>query len=107
MPVFSISVYKFGSTILFPVTVTGIQQYLEKQRLLPARLFATVTTTAAVSTPSSTRSLRTGFIDVQCSAVHIRTVQRTNCLIGFARVAHFDKCKTSRLSRVTLCPHVH
>ena len=73
---------------------------------LPAGLFATVTP-ATVPSPPATRGLRTGFIHVQCSAVNIRPVQGTNCLVGFARVAHLDKCKTSRLSRVTICHDVH
>jgi hypothetical protein len=83
---------------------------LEKQRLrvkLPAGLSATVTAAAAVPSSGATRRFRTGFIDVQRSAVNIRPVQSTNCLIGLACIAHFDKCKTSRLSRVTTCHDVH
>src|SRR2546421_7213430 len=75
--------------------------------MLPAGLVAIVTAAAAAAPSCSTRRLRTGFIHVQGSAVNIRPVQGCDGLVGFARVAHFDKCKTSCLSRVTICHDVH
>src|SRR5437763_10087266 len=73
---------------------------------LPAGLFATVTS-AAVSSARSPRGLRTSFIDIQRSAVNIRSVERSDSFVGFARIAHFDKCKTSSLSRVAIRHDVH
>jgi hypothetical protein len=74
--------------------------------MLPARLVTTITA-AAVSSPCTTGGLWTGFIHIQCPAVHIRSVQGCDGLVGFAGIAHFDKCKTSCLPRVTICNNVH
>src|SRR5579859_2800231 len=57
---------------------------------------------AATATRAGAVRLWTGFVDVERSAVDGYTVQGSNGLFTLAIVVHFDKSKTSGLSRITI-----
>ena len=65
---------------------------------------------AAVATISAARSavcFWTGFVDVQCPAVKVGSIQRCNGPVAFSVVAHFNESKASGLSRVAIGHDAH
>jgi hypothetical protein len=68
------------------------------QQKLPALSPATA---ARTITPWPIR-LRTSFIHVQRSAFEVPTIQSVDCFQGFTIIRHFDKSKTTWLSRFTI-----
>ena len=62
-------------------------------------------TAPAAAVPTATRSalgLRTGFVDVQGSAVEVPTVESADCGISFRIDAHFNKGEASGLPGVAI-----
>jgi hypothetical protein len=55
-------------------------------------------TSSKALTAAGTLSLWPGFIDLQGAAAEFATIERSNCLLGFARVCHLNKCKPARPS---------
>jgi hypothetical protein len=74
--------------------------YVDCSIYLPAAIAA-----SAISVPAAARSalrLRTGFVDVQRSAVEIFTVQPVDSGIAFGIHAHFDEGESPGLSGVAI-----
>jgi len=69
---------------------------------LPARLAPLMSVTAAVSSTAATLDPGTSFIDVQCAAFEIRSVQASDGPVGFLSFAHFDKRKAAGAARLTI-----
>ena len=69
---------------------------------LPARLAPLMSVTAAVSSTAATLDLGTSFIDVQCAAFEIRSVQASDGPVGFLSFAHFDKRKAAGAAGITI-----
>jgi hypothetical protein len=66
---------------------------------------ATATTTAAKSTTATARStvgFRACFVHGQRASVHLLAIEAGDRCFCFRIVAHFDECKTARLSAVTV-----
>src|ERR1700733_11674473 len=61
------------------------------------------TTTAEARSALGAIRLGLGLIDGQSSPAQFFSVQRSNRLIGFARIGHFDKSKASRTARFAVC----
>lgn len=72
--------------------------------ILPAILLTppTTATVSAATAGSATFCLRTRLIDVQRTAVEVRTVQSSDCTVAFGVVAHFNEPKAARLSCITI-----
>jgi hypothetical protein len=63
---------------------------------------AAFATSTAAATTESTVLFRTGFVDVQRTAVELPAVQLGNGPVAFGIIRHFDEPKATGLSRVTV-----
>jgi hypothetical protein len=72
---------------------------------LPAAITASAVPVSA-ATARSTLRLRTGFVDVQRSAVKVSTVEPADCGVPFRIDAHFDEGESSGLSGVAIRHYV-
>jgi hypothetical protein len=59
-------------------------------------------TPAAAWSAGTTLGLGTRLVDIQCAPSELFPIQRGNSFLGFRGISHFDKCKSSRASSITV-----
>ena len=60
------------------------------------------TAATSTATAAATIFLRAGFVDVERTAVEVRTIQCRDCRIALSVVAHFDEAKAAGLTRIAI-----
>jgi len=66
----------------------------------PARTAAAATVSAA--TAGSSGLSRSGFVYIDCTAIHFASVQGLDGVAGFSAVCHFDKCEAAGLTSIAV-----
>jgi hypothetical protein len=80
---------------------------------LPTVLTALTAATAVAAMPAAAATakpavfLRTGFVDLQISAVEFSSIKSSDCTLGFIVSAHLNESKASGLSRVAIRDQVY